>query len=94
MIYSIVAIILFYFLSLTELNSYSRLSKGFRVTRAKSLRILALLLVTLAGLPPTIGFAMKWSIFVRILPEAPLVLIFLVLGSLISLYYYLCIGFR
>lgn len=92
-VYSLIAVILFYMLYVVELDSYLRLAKGFRLLDVKFLGVLALLLVTLAGLPPTAGFAMKWSIIINVLPESPLVLAFLVGGSLLRLYYYLCVRF-
>lgn len=93
-IYSFIVGMLFFLLRFIEFRNFRRLGKGFRVFEIKFLRFLVLLLVSLAGLPPTVGFAIKWSIFVGVLPGYYLVLLFLVLGSLISLYYYLCVVFR
>lgn len=94
LIYRRISVILFYVLRVAEIRRYLSLSKGYRVMRVKYLGILVLLLVRLAGLPPTLGFAIKWSVFLAIIPHSLLALSALVIGSLLSLYYYLCLGFR
>ena len=53
---------------------------------------LALSLVTLAGLPPTCGFLIKLCVLEVVGPREFLVRVPLVLGSLIRLYYYGCLG--
>lgn len=94
LLYSVLVVLLFFCLSYMDLYRFRRLGKGFGVPSVRILSCLALSLVRLAGMPPTIGFAIKWSVFITILPEFYLVLLFLVLGSLVRLYYYLCVIFR
>lgn len=94
LLYSVLVVLLFFCLSYMDLYRFRRLGKGFGVPSVGILSCLALSLVRLAGMPPTIGFAIKWSVFITILPEFYLVLLFLVLGSLVRLYYYLCVIFR
>lgn len=53
--------------------------------------LIPLSLLSLAGIPPLLGFFPKWLILSNILPLSPLIAIFLILGSLISLYYYMII---
>lgn len=58
-LYSLIRFFLFYYLSAVEVSSYEGLLKGFSGVRVKELRVLGLLIVVLAGLPPTVGFAIK-----------------------------------
>lgn len=93
-IYSIIVGFMFYVLSYVELGRYENLSKGFGVIDVKFLGFLVVLLITLAGLPPTLGFAIKWSVFLGVVARCPVALVFLLVGSLLRLYYYLCVGLR
>lgn len=93
-IYLVIAGFLFYFLSVIEINSYKGLLKGFRGIRVKLIIILRLSLLTLAGLPPTVGFSMKWAIFLGVVSAKGFLAIrVLVVGTLLSLYYYICMSF-
>lgn len=92
-IYTIISVILFFVLRVVEVVRYSSLRKSYSLVDVKLLRVLVFLLVSLAGLPPTLGFAMKWSVFLAVLPNSFVVLGILVFGSLLRLYYYLCLGF-
>lgn len=93
-IYFIIVGFLFYFLSVIEVNSYRGLLKGFRGVRVKLIIILGLSLLTLAGLPPTVGFSMKWAVFLGVVSAKGFLAIrVLVAGTLLSLYYYVCISF-
>lgn len=93
-IYLVIVGFLFYFLSVIEVNSYKGLLKGFRGVRVKLIVILRLFLLTLAGLPPTVGFSMKWAIFLGVVSaKGFLAMGVLVAGTLLSLYYYICIRF-
>ncbi len=50
---------------------------------------LALLFISLAGLPPLTGFLPKWLIITSIAPINPWLLLTLILGSFINLFFYL-----
>ena len=93
MIYFFIVSLMFCLLNMMDLENFSLLTKGFSVFDIKFLGFLVVSLIRLAGLPPTIGFAMKWSIIVGILPNYFVFLLFLVFGSLLSLYYYVCVIF-
>lgn len=55
--------------------------------------LLPLLFLSLGGLPPLTGFFPKWFSIYIISPNSYILLIFLILGSVINLYYYLNIIF-
>lgn len=92
-LYSFIRLMLFYYLSLAEAGSYCGLLKGFSGVAVKDLQLLGLMLVTLAGLPPTVGFAIKWCLFAPISLERVFVSGVLILGSLLGVYFYRCLGF-
>lgn len=92
-IYRVINFILFFYLSIIETGFYGSLLKGFRSVGVGELQVLGLLLVVLAGLPPTIGFTIKWSVFVPVCAARFIVGGFLILGSLMGVYYYRCLVF-
>lgn len=93
-LYFIVRGFLFCLLSAVEVWSYGRLSKGFRGVRVKYLWFLRLGFLTLAGLPPRVGFSIKWCVFWAVLSAGGFyTIVGLVVGSLLRLYYYMCIRF-
>lgn len=91
--YVLVNLWLFYYLSVVEVRSYVGLLKGIRVVGVGELQVLRLLLVRLAGLPPTVGFAIKWCVFAPVCIRRVVVCRVLVLGSLLGVYFYSCLGF-
>lgn len=68
----------------------------FRVFLSSSLKLNAailLSLLSLAGLPPLLGFFPKWSVMSLLSPISMFLVRVLVLGSLITLFYYLSVFF-
>ena len=55
--------------------------------------ILFLNLLSLAGLPPLLGFLPKWIVINKIIITSPILVITLIFGSLFNLFYYLSIFF-
>jgi NADH:ubiquinone oxidoreductase subunit 2 (subunit N) len=55
--------------------------------------VIPVIFLSLGGLPPLTGFFPKWLTIYLISPESFLLLIFLIIGSLINLYFYLNIVF-
>lgn len=93
-LYFIIIRFLVYFLSVIRVTSCERVSKIFGTVRIDYLLFLRLLWLRLAGLPPTIGFAIKWAVFLGVCSGGGLfTVVFLVLGSLLRLYYYGCLAF-
>lgn len=91
--YVLINVGLFYYLCIIETRSYFSILKGFRVIGVGELQVLRLFLVSLAGLPPTIGFTIKWCVFAPICVRRFMICGFLVLGSLLGVYFYSCLGF-
>lgn len=55
--------------------------------------ILLLNLLSLAGLPPFLGFLPKWIVINKIINYSPILLLILIFGSFLNLFYYLYIFF-
>ena len=91
LIYSIMVFSFFLLLNHLDLVRFESLGKVFGLLNINGLSFVRMCLIRLAGMPPTIGFAIKWSVFLGLLPDFYLVLIILVLGSLLRLYYYSCV---
>lgn len=92
-LYAVIMGLLFYFLAVFEVGNYLILLKGVRGVRVKQLLILSILLITLAGLPPTIGFSMKWAVISAVVLCSPISASLLLIGSTLRLYYYSCLRF-
>lgn len=92
-LYAFIRSFLFYLLSVVEVRSYYSLLKGIRGVRVKQLLLLSLLLITLAGLPPTVGFSMKWAIVSVVALHRMVGVGLLLVGSVLRLYYYSCLRF-
>jgi len=92
MVYFFISLSLFLLFSTV---GYGRVSQLFGlITNKFILLIIMIVLVSLAGLPPFTGFFAKWIVFQEILLNNQIFfLIFLVLGSVFSLYFYLNLFF-
>ena len=69
-------------------------SGSLRFSRSETERLVAVLLLSLAGIPPLVGFWAKFNLFAAVLSESagliPFVLVALAIAmSAVSLYYYL-----
>lgn len=91
--YAVIRGFLFYYLSVIEVGSYCALLKGISGVRVKQLLLLSLLLMTLAGLPPTVGFSMKWAVVSVVALHSRFGVGLLLVGSILRLYYYSCLRF-
>nr|QRW36459.1 NADH dehydrogenase subunit 2 [Notocrater youngi] len=93
-IYFMVSISLFLFLwSVENLFMVNNMSVAWTKTKLIQLLILTILL-SLGGLPPFLGFIGKWTtIYFSTMTYTPLLIIPLILGSLLSLFYYLSLLF-
>nr|YP_009378326.1 NADH dehydrogenase subunit 2 [Solemya elarraichensis]ARH10758.1 NADH dehydrogenase subunit 2 [Solemya elarraichensis] len=91
-IYFLISVFLFYYLWIKEKSQTRQLStSSFRSTNEKL--VFSTLILSLGGLPPLLGFVGKWLILTELFNIEPLILMFLILGSLISLFYYLLLFF-
>lgn len=59
LLYAVIRSFLFYFLSVVRITSYKRVCKMFGTVSIDYLLFLGILMLSLAGLPPTIGFSIK-----------------------------------
>ncbi len=76
--------------SLLRKITTSSLYKFFKLnTNIKSLIITAIIIFSLRGLPPFVGFFLKWIVLESILKQRLLLAAFLILSSIINLSYYL-----
>ena len=87
-LYRIITGVLIYHLSAVEINSYEFSLKGFRRVRVNKLLVLRVLMLTLGGLPPTLGFSIKWVVVCRVASFSPFYAFVLVFGSFVNLCYY------
>nr|YP_009645804.1 NADH dehydrogenase subunit 2 [Acuticosta chinensis]QBS54529.1 NADH dehydrogenase subunit 2 [Acuticosta chinensis] len=87
--YILINISIYSFLSKEQTKSYKQF---FSSKEPSKFFILAIMILSLAGLPPLMGFVMK--LLVIMFTEAKMVVIFgLILGALLSLLYYLSLTF-
>lgn len=92
-IYFLISIFLFYYLWIKEKRQARQIStSSFQSINEKL--IFRTLILSLGGLPPLLGFVGKWLIITELFIIEPIILIFLIVGSLISLFYYLLLFFR
>jgi len=77
-------------LNLTRPNQFPTLL----IVSKFSLLSLIILLLSLAGLPPLTGFLPKWLIISALIPSIKIVVLPLLIGSFINLYFYLNLVFR
>nr|YP_010998253.1 NADH dehydrogenase subunit 2 [Hua aristarchorum]WPM86410.1 NADH dehydrogenase subunit 2 [Hua aristarchorum] len=83
------------FLSLWNLDSGNMKSlASLGKNSSKSIFSLMIMLLSLGGLPPLLGFISKWTVISNSMAVSPWgVLFFLIMGSLMSLFYYLSLFF-
>nr|AUJ21417.1 NADH dehydrogenase subunit 2 [Chaetopleura apiculata] len=55
---------------------------------------ISMMILSMGGMPPMLGFFMKWAVLLKlILMKMVTMTIFLIIGSMVSLYYYLVLSF-
>nr|YP_009131228.1 NADH dehydrogenase subunit 2 [Nuttallina californica]AIA77077.1 NADH dehydrogenase subunit 2 [Nuttallina californica] len=94
--FSIYALIILFMSSLLmkeEMKNMSNLSNVFSWDPSSRLYLI-LILFSLSGLPPFLGFFSKWFVIINLTNLSNLLIPFiLIIGSLITLYYYLILSF-
>ncbi len=91
LIYSVVAFPIFIVFAFNNLSTISaRISDSIYAPLPHI--FIAIRLLNLGGIPPLGGFAAKWLVLSELIVVNSLVCYFLILGSLIALYFYLNIG--
>nr|YP_006073358.1 NADH dehydrogenase subunit 2 [Solemya velum]AFG18178.1 NADH dehydrogenase subunit 2 [Solemya velum] len=91
-IYFLISMFLFYYLWMKEKSQARQMSTSSFQSMNEKL-IFSTLILSLGGLPPLLGFVGKWLIMTELFIIEPMILMFLILGSLISLFYYLLLFF-
>nr|YP_009164284.1 NADH dehydrogenase subunit 2 [Amynthas corticis]AIR76381.1 NADH dehydrogenase subunit 2 [Amynthas corticis] len=88
MVYCSLIIPLFMIMNLMNLNTSKQLSKIMMISPATQLSI-SILLISLAGLPPLTGFMPKMLAIMMLAELNTMMIIILILGSLMNLFFYL-----
>ncbi len=92
-IYSILITPIFFIFN--KFSSSTRLDINKLISKAPILQIIIpLLLLSLGGLPPLSGFIPKWMTIEILANSNPYILIILITGAIINLYFYLNISFN
>lgn len=83
------------FIIFQKFSANTRINMNKLISRIPSLQIiLPILLLSLGGLPPLTGFIPKWITIELLSSTNPYILIILVIGAIINLYFYLNITFN
>lgn len=92
-IYSIIVLPIFLIISTINSKTIKTLHNLFKNNTVLVFAI-AILILSLAGVPPLTGFIPKLIIIIKLIETNYTVLVFLLLGTYINLYYYLNISFN
>lgn len=93
LIYTIISLSLFSTLWLLNTSSIKRL-RNLVLSNTRAAFTLIIIMLSLAGLPPLVGFISKWVVILSTTLSVYWLLVFiLLLGSVISLFYYLTLYF-
>ena len=92
-IYSIIVLPIFIIMSTINSKTIKTLHNLFKNNTVLVFAI-AILILSLAGVPPLTGFIPKLIIIIKLIETNYTVLVFLLLGTYINLYYYLNISFN
>ena len=92
-IYSIIVLPIFLIISTINSKTIKTLHNLFKNNTVLVFAI-AILILSLAGVPPLTGFIPKLMIIIKLMETNYTVLVFLLLGTYINLYYYLNISFN
>nr|YP_010943700.1 NADH dehydrogenase subunit 2 [Ennucula tenuis]WLV28170.1 NADH dehydrogenase subunit 2 [Ennucula tenuis] len=84
--------LLFLFLYLNEYSQFQQFSIG-EFMNFKYQWMFILLMLSLGGLPPLLGFLGKWLVIYNLSIYSPFLLLMLISGSMMSLFYYLSLSF-
>ena len=91
-IYLISNLLLFTFLASNNLRQ-NQLFSTTTFIAYKNSWMLILLMLSLGGIPPLLGFVGKWIVITRISNNNIILMLFLIAGSILRLFYYLSLAF-
>jgi len=92
-IYSLIVIPIFFIINIINSKTIKTIYNIFKINTITAL-IIAICLLSLAGIPPLTGFIPKLIIIFKLIETNYIILIFLLIGAYINLYYYLNITFN
>lgn len=92
LIYSLLILPIFYYIYKLNIKTVSQINSRSTKTKNQYL-IVPIIFLSLGGLPPLTGFFPKWFTIYLISPRSYILLLLLIAGSLINLYFYLNIIF-
>lgn len=92
-IYSSIIIPLFIIINFNNQKSNSQFNKINILSPIIQL-VIPIMLLSLRGMPPLTGFIPKWLTIYTLCQESPLILIFMILGAIINIYFYINILFN
>lgn len=93
MIYSLIVIPIFLIINIINSKTIKTIYNIFKINTITAI-ILTVCLLSLAGIPPLTGFIPKLIIIFKLLETNYIILVFLLIGAYINLYYYLNITFN
>ena len=92
-IYSLIVIPIFLMINIINSKTIKTIYNMFKINTITAI-IIAICLLSLAGIPPLTGFIPKLIIIFKLIETNYVILIFLLIGAYINLYYYLNITFN
>ncbi len=92
-IYSLIVIPIFLMINIINSKTIKTIYNIFKINTVTAI-IIAICLLSLAGIPPLTGFIPKLIIIFSLIETNYVILIFLLIGAYINLYYYLNITFN
>lgn len=92
-IYSLIVIPIFIIINIINSKTIKTIYNIFKINTITAI-IIAICLLSLAGIPPLRGFIPKLIIIFKLIENNSIILLFLLIGAYINLYYYLNITFN
>lgn len=92
-IYSLIVIPIFLIINIINSKTIKTIYNIFKINTITAI-IIAICLLSLAGIPPLTGFIPKLIIIFKLIETNYVILLFLLIGAYINLYYYLNITFN
>lgn len=92
-IYSVIVIPIFFLINIINSKTVKTIYNIFKINSLTAL-ILSICLLSLAGIPPLSGFIPKLLVIFKLTETNYIMLLFLLIGAYINLYYYLNITFN
>jgi len=92
-IYSLIIIPLFIVINFNNFYNNSQLNKINIISPIIQL-IIPIILLSLSGIPPFTGFIPKWLAILTLCQQSPIILLIIITGAIINIYFYINILFN